>query len=385
MDNITVDMLKELAREKEPSCISIFLPTNRAGLEVNEMVDQKHLKYQVKEVRDKLKSLEIKNGEIEKLLKPVTGLIDDGGFWKHQSDGLAIFRNLKRFDFYTLPVPFEPFTLVADHFYPMPLIPYINEDCKFYMLALSLNYVRIYECYPYQLTELEIEDLVPEKLEEAVGYDYQEKNLQFRMGQTGFGRSMFHGQGNTNEEAKKLEILKFFRAVNDGLMKLLHDKQVPLILAAVDYLVPIYREANDYNNLQKNFIPGNPEHEDPVMLHEKARAILADCIDRGKSEKTKAFEQALSRQKASYKEEEIIQAAVDQRIDTLYIKNREEMWGTYEADTAKIIEQTRESGQGACLLNMAAMYTIQNNGKVYLLDHDEMPVPDSRLNAIFRY
>lgn len=385
MDHITIEKLKELARVNEPDCISIFIPTHRAGQEVNEMTDQKKFKNKVKEVRERLKSYGLAKDETEDLLEPLNELIDDTGFWKHQSDGLAVFRNRNTFDYYTLPVLFESFNYVADHFYIKPLIPYINDEGKFYLLALSLGSIKVYECYPHQINELEIEDLLPERLEEVVGYDYREKSLQFRSGQTGFNQSMFHGQGRSNEEEKKQEILKFFRTVNDGMMKLLHDKNIPLVLATVDYLTPIYREANAYKYLQEDFMPGNPEHEDPVLLHEKAKTLLEGYFNLHKKEKAQSFEQALSDQRASYKEDEIIPAAINKRVDTLFIKNREEMWGIFDYKSNKIFSRDKNSIQSSCLLNMSAIHTILNNGRVYLSDPDEMPEPVSLMNAIFRF
>lgn len=385
MDHITTSKLKELAKINEPHCISIFMPTYRAGKEVNEMIDQKHLKNQVKQVKNELKSYDLKDREIKKLLEPLNTLVDNTGFWKHQSDGLAIFRNHGFFEYYTLPVLFEPLVNVADHFYPMPLIPYINNEMKFYMLAVSQGGVKFYEGFSHQINQVEAEDLLPERLEEVVGFDFEEKHLQYRAGNDERGRATFHGHGKANNEADKTEILKYFKAVNNGIMKILHDKNLPLILAAVDYLVPIYKEANNYKYLYEEFIPGNPEYENPVLLHEKAKDMLKDYFNRDKQEKTSLFEQALANQKASYKEEEIVPAAISGRVDTLFVKKGEFMWGIYDKEKNQIRERDKEAAQNSCLLNMAAMHTIQNNGNVYLTETDEMPESSAKLNAVFRY
>jgi hypothetical protein len=55
-------------------------------------------------------------------------------------------------------------------------------------------------------------------------------------------------------------------------------------LAAVDYLVPLYTvKLIDYKHLEQEFISGNPEHEDPVLLHEKARELLKEYFNRKRS------------------------------------------------------------------------------------------------------
>jgi hypothetical protein len=61
------------------------------------------------------------------------------------------------------------------------------------------------------------------------------------------------------------------------------------------------------------------------------------------------------------------------------------LWGIYDKNTNKIITRDEKNGQNSCLLNMAAVHTILNNGSAYLMDADKMPEPSSKLNAIFRF
>ena len=382
--DLTIEKFKELAGINEPHCISIFIPTHRYGQEVIEMADQKTLKNQLKLVRNELEEYNLKNRDIDELLKPIEELVNDKSFWTHQSDGLAILRSKSHFVYYTIPVFFEPFTYINDHFYLKPLIPYLNDTTRFYLLTLSQHGAQLFEGFPHQIDQIEVDDLLPERLEEVTGYDFKEKNLQFRSGQTEGQQAMYHGHGKGKEE-DKTEILKYFRAVDQGVYEILKEKEVPLILAAVDYLVPLYREVNSYKNLEEDFIAGNPEHEDPVLLHEKAKAILRDHFNRERDEKASAFEQALSNAKASYKEEEIVPAAINQRVDTLFIRNLSELWGVFDRGKNEVILREEKGKSNVSLLNMAAVHTILNNGKVYLLDKEEMPAPSTKLNAIFRY
>jgi hypothetical protein len=384
MNYLSIDQFKNLAQINKPHCISIFIPTHRMGKEVMEMHDQKNLKNRLKEVREELDTYQLDKKKADQLLKPIETLVEDNGFWKHQSDGLAIFRNNDHFLHFTIPVYFDEFTYVNDHFYLKPLLPYINDDDKFYLLALSLSGAKLFEGFPHRIDELESEDLFPERPEEVLGYDFKEKNLQFRSGQAGNKQAMYHGHGKGKEDEKS-EIIKYFRDINEGVMKILKTKRVPLLIAAVDYLIPLYREVNSYKYLEQEFIAGNPEHEDPVLLHEKAREILKVHFNRKPSEKASAFEQALSDAKASYREEEIVPGAINQKVDTLFIRNGEELWGVFDKNTNAIVIRNEKRGQNSCLLNMAAIHTILNNGSAYLLDAEKMPEPNSKLNAIFRF
>ncbi len=384
MNSFTHNKFKELAQVNKPYCISIFIPAHRAGKEVNEKIDQLNLKNMVQEVEKELESRKLGNRQIAELLQPIINLIEDSGFWNNQSDGLAIFRNKDIFVYYTVPVLFDEFLYISDHFYLKPMIEYLNDSGKYYLLSLSLSGAKLYEGFPHQIDELLVDDLLPGKLQDVVGYDYVEKNLQFRSGQEGTGKSMYHGHGKGKEE-DKTEILKFFRAINDGVMKVIKNRKRPLVIAAVDYLLPLYKEVNEYPHLVDEFIQGNPEQEDPVLLHEKVRRILAPYFDNEKNVLIASFEKALSKNLASYKEEYIIPASYNQKVDTLFVRNREVMWGLYDKESNKILPREQQSEFKTCLLNFAAVNTFLNNGNVFLLEQDEMPEPKSKLNAIYRF
>jgi hypothetical protein len=384
MNTFTTNTFKEIAQIQEPHCISIYIPAHRAGKEVNEKIDQLNLKNQIQKVTKELESWQLDNREIDQLLAPVKKLEEDTGFWNNQSDGLAIFRNKNKFEYYTLPIAFQEFTYISDHFYVKPLIPYINDDGKYYLLALSLSEVKFFEGFPHQINEVEVHDLLPEQLEDAVGHDFKEKHLQFRTGQTSTDSSLFHGHGKGNEDEKP-EIIKYFRAINKGLMKIINTRKRPLVLATVDYLFPLYKEVNEYQNLWDDFIAGNPEHTDPVLLHEKTRELLREYFTSDQSKVQENYEQALSNNQASYKEDEIIAAAFNQRIDTLMVKNRENMWGMFDKESNTVKPRDQQSQFKSCMFNFAAVHTLLNGGNVYLMEPDEMPEPGSKLNAIFRF
>lgn len=384
MNTFSEKIFKELAHINQAHSISIYIPTHRAGMEVNEKIDQLNLKNQVQKVAKELESWKLDNREIDQLLTPVNNLIKDSGFWNNQSEGLAIFCNKDRFEFYTLPVAFQEFVYVSDHFYLKPMIPCLNDEGKYYLLALSLSEAKVFEGSTHQINEVKVNDLLPGQLEDAVGYDFKEKHLQFRTGQTGTENTLYHGHGKGNEDEKH-EILKYFRAINDGLMKVIKNKNRPLVIATVDYLFPIYKEVNEYKNLLKGFIAGNPEHVDPVLLHNKAKALLHDYFSKNRMKFWYTFEQALKNNLVSFDEEEIISAAYNHRIEILIVKKHENLWGVFDPENSIVRFREQQPLFKSCMLNFAAVHTILNGGNVYLMEPGEMPEPGAKLNAVFRF
>ena len=91
MTLITKKEITELHEVNHENCISIFIPTHRAGKKVLNEADSLVLKNQLKDVKEKLERKGLQNDVIDKMTAPVQKLIDDSGFWREQSDGLALF------------------------------------------------------------------------------------------------------------------------------------------------------------------------------------------------------------------------------------------------------------------------------------------------------
>lgn|SRR3989338_2850282 len=123
----------------------------------------------------------------------------------------------------------------------------------FYILAISQNRVRLFSCDEREAREVpQVALKIPKSVVEEVG-------------------SVEHGPERENT---KLRIEEFFRLVDRGLLKALKNGREPLLLAAVDFLVPLYRRANTYPHLFESHVPGNPDRMTARDLHGKAMGIL---------------------------------------------------------------------------------------------------------------
>lgn len=373
-----------LSRIHEAFCVSIFIPTHRAGQPVLNREDAVLLKNQVAEVRDKLEGQGLHPREIERLLEPVYHLLEDGEFWRHQSDGLAVFLTDGFFSTYTLPVRFSAFNHVSNAFYLKPLMPMFTGDGRFFLLTLDLEDPRFYEGTRYSITEVQVEDLIPSRMEEVVGYDYEEKSLQFRNQRGGQPSVMFHGRGEGKDDRKD-ELLQYFRAIDKGLMAMLHDEDPPMVFAGQDYLFPIYKTANTYQHLYPKHLSGNPAHKDVLQLHEEAWELLQEHFDRKRREKQDAFRQHQGTGRTESDIRNIIPAALEGKIDTLFLQNHSDIWGIYNPSNGKVDVQEVYHAPNVSLLNLAAIQVFLQGGSVYLLESEDMPDNTSKVNALFRY
>lgn len=373
-----------LAGIHDTHCISLFIPTSRAGKEVDSGIGQLRLKNSLKELRNKLEQFGLRKKEIDANVNLIEPLLNDVHFWRNQSDGLAVFVYHKKMEHYTLPVSFKEYIYVADHLYLLPVIPFFNDDGTFYLLLLSLQNIQLFECSRHYITGIELSDLIPGRLEDAVGYDYQEKSLQHRSGQGGEAGAIFHGHGAGKDDRDK-EIEKFFRAVDDGLMKILHDDRLPLVMGCVDHYYPLYKSVSGYRNIFPEHISGNLDKEDPALLHEKAWLLMDDHFKQHKNKKIEQFRNLSAGAKTTAEINEILPLAVDGRVDTLFIQEGKDKYGLYDHLSGEVTPDDQERCYHPSLYNLAALHTLQTGGQAFILRPAEMPLTDTEINALLKY
>ncbi|SMO40266.1 hypothetical protein SAMN06265379_101544 [Saccharicrinis carchari] len=385
MKLISKKEINELHDVQQENCISIFIPTHRAGKKVLQQEDALALKNQLKEVKIKLEKKGIHADDIDNITAPVQQLIDDTSFWREQSDGLAIFIADGFLKIYSLPIYFKEFNYISNSFYLKPLMPMFVGDGSFYLLMLERSNVKLYECTQHSLTEIRIEDLIPETKQDRVGYDYEQKNLQFRTGQGGSGQAMYHGQEAATGKREN-EIKKYMRAINDGLAPLFREENKPMVIAAQRPLFDTYREVNTYPNVMEENLNVDFSDTDIFEAHELAWEMVAPVFDQKRKDKIALFFEVQGTGKTAIGIDKIIPAAIDGRIDALFCENKSDIFGNYkEENNAIVVTQSEEVANTKSLMNVAAIKTFLNGGDVYLLDKEEMPNPNSRINALYRY
>lgn len=258
-------------------------------------------------------------------------------------------------------------------------------DGDFYLLMLERSNVKLYECTHYSFTEIDIEDLIPETKQDRVGYDYEQKNLQFRTGQAGTGQTMYHGQEAATGKREN-EIKKYLRAINDGIAPLFREENRPMLIAAQRPLFDTYKEVNTYPHLMEEFLNINFGDTDIYEAHELAWGMMAPVFDQKRKDKIALFLEVEGTGKTAIGIDKIIPAAINGKVDALFCENKADIFGNYkEENNAITVTQSEEDDNTISLMNVAAVKTFIKGGDVYLLDKDEMPNPNSRVNALYRY
>lgn len=385
MDILNPTDLKSLIAQDGKWCVSLYMPTHRVGRDQQQ--DPIRLKNLLAEAETKLLANGVRRPEVQKLMRSGEDLLWNKDFWQHQSNGLAIFLANDFSVIYRLPAQFEELLLIGSNFHIKPLLPLLGRGIKFYVLAVSLKQVRLFQGNAETMSEIELN--FPTSMDESLWMDEPERYLNLHSGSisTSEGRGgtgIFHGHNIGDEEKKN--ILRFFHSVDQGLNSLVEDKTIPMVVAGVDYLLPIYREASTYNNLLEDGITGNPDREDLQELHEQAWNMLKPIFEENQKKAFEKFQQ-LSGQQSPLSVNDIInavKAAHFGQVETLFVPLGVQIWGRYDAENNKVIVDSKPGPQNEDLLDLAAAETIVNSGQVFAVPREQLP-GDGDLAVILRY
>ncbi len=381
--------VKELLNHRGFPAISIYVPTVRAGKEVQQ--NTIILKNSINDAEDRLEKLGYRQPELRKLISPIQTLLDSGLFREERSDGFALFQaEGAPMRYYHLPLHFQSLTVVSDIYHISPLLPLLDGNTiSFYLLAISQNNVRLLKGDMFSILEINIPGL-PGNLAEAVPSIVPEKTLQFHTGAppvSGARRAaIFHGHG-ANIDAEKDNITRFCRRVNEALHDELKETEAPLILAGPEPVLPMFRDIAEYQNIPEVTISGNPELVTDTELHKKALQILSPGREQWRAVEINKFNQLHGTGKTLDNPEHIVTAACGGRVDTLMVASEEHCWGKLDRQNLQVELHTEPEPDDTDLLNVAVMETLMNGGTAFNVTPEEIMVNGEprKLTAVLRF
>lgn len=190
----------------------------------------------------------------------VNDLIDDDDFWAFQSRSLAVFVTPDSIRTYRLPNHLTEMVQVSDRFHLKPLIRAVTVPQHAFVLALAENEVRVIEVLADAAGE---EIKVPGMPKDAAS-----------VAGTANVNSRSHSGRLGGSEGQKVHLRAYCRRVDAALRPLLAGRSEPLILAATDPLLSMYRSVNTYANFAAPSIETSPVRITPGELGTQARAVL---------------------------------------------------------------------------------------------------------------
>jgi hypothetical protein len=373
MKLFSMDALRSLTAPQERPCLSIYMPGVKAGGEVRQ--NSIRFKNLLKQAEEIMVEAGYRGADTRLFLGPGYELVVDEMFWQRLSEGFVVFLSTNTTRFYRLPLTFEEMVLLGDSFYIKPLMPLLINNGHFYILALSQQSIRLFEGTRDGVDEIDINDM-PQSLAEALRWDDPEPQLQHHASEgpsTWGGKdATFHGHG-VGKDDQKNNILRYFQKIDRSLKKFLADENAPLVLAAVDYLHPIYRQANTYPNLLDKGLTGNPDQIKKETLHKEAWQIVEPLFQREQEQAAALFQQHQGSEHVIEDLASIVPAAIYGQISHLFVETGTQQWGVFDPDTGQVKFHEEQTPESSDLLDIAASHTFLNGGEVYAMSSAELP------------
>lgn len=384
MDQYSKTQFEALTNPKASPCISVYLPTHRSGVEVNERQDMLRLKNLLQTVESELENSEFGPREIQGLLKPAYELLENDRFWRQQLEGLAIFLAPDFSKIVKLPHGVEERFVINDTFYIAPVIPLLADRRLFYLLLISRKDSRLYEADQYHMQEVPVNGL-PNGMDDVIHYEEKGGKQLFRKGgNPNMGGGSYHGHGGGVADDKEY-VHKYLKEVDQTLWaEILGRQQVPLVLAGVDYMLAAYRQISRYNYIWEDQITGNLDRETPEVLYERAKQVLDGYFTRETGKAIEQYKNHSTTQQTASVPEDVILGSFHGQIADLFVEQGEHIWGRYHPDTEQLHIHDEQQESDECLINQAIIKTLDHGGAVHVLPAEDMPAK-SKVAAFLRF
>jgi hypothetical protein len=378
-------LFEQLANYRSNCCITVYLPTHRAGKEVNEQHDRIAFKNSLQQVRLLLQDKGLNQAEIEQIVEPGYKLLREDTIWYNLTNGMAIFMARDFFKFTRLTVTPKEEIFINNSFYLRPLVPALADTGHeyFYVLLISKKRAAFFRADAFYMEEIIIEEL-PRGVDDVVHFEEKDDLKLFRMGDSGTGVANFHGIGAGKPDEKE-NLALYMKEIDRTLwQKVLGREQAPLLLAAIDYLIPIYKSVSAYQYIWDDPLIGNFEHHSVPMLYQAAAEKMQPFFEKHHKVALETYFNKLATSLTSSMPESVIPATYYGKVSDLFVDENAHLWGTFDAQNNQLkLHGTKEDGDD-CMIDKAVIETILHGGQVHMLPADQMP-KGSTIAALMRY
>jgi hypothetical protein len=386
MDVICSNDIKRIIQRDGGAHVSIFMPTHhKGGVDQQDPVRLKNL---LRTAEQKLVAKGMRAAEARVMLKPAEGLLTDNLFWRQQSDGLALFIDPGIYLYYRVPIAIREEVGVGERFNIKPLVSLLSDCGWYYVLAISQDEIRLLQCTRFGSLRINLDDL-PKNMSEALKLEMSGNRIQYHVpapaGGSNFGGSTAIQTGESSRpDYVKRNIMQYLDQISKGIKTILKEETAPMILAAVNYLHPMYHTANTYRYLLSEGILGNPEGVIDDILREQAWKIVSHYIEKTHQDAVADYNKSAGTGLTANGLNDVIPAAYHGRVRFLFMEEGAQQWGNFNAENNTVTAHSQPEAVDEDLVELAAFQTLEHAGTVYVMKHEAVP-GGAPVSAILRF
>lgn len=382
MDALDHDYRTVLLASHEPPCLSLYQPTHRAHPDKQ----QDPIRF-----RNLLKELELSlvrkyaGRERAPILRPFHDLAENGDFWNHALDGIAIFATSDLFKVYRLQRPVRELAVAADSFHTKPLMRILQSADRYHVLGLNREEATLFEGSRYALDAVELAPEFPRTAADVVGVKEGEPERKKRAyGREGPGLTTRHGT-DVRQDVVDNETERFFRAVDEAVLEQYSRPYgMPLLLAALPQHHHLFRVVSRNPFLLPNTIDTHPSAMSLDELRERAWQLLLPRYLERLSGLIDQFGASRAEDRSGADLAEIAWASAAGRVSTLLIEADRVVPGRFEPETGAIEFAGLDDPGVDDLLDDLGEHALKTGGEVVIVPSERMPT-DTGIAAIYRF
>jgi hypothetical protein len=313
---------------------------------------------------------------------PARSLVADEFFWRQQEGGLAIFLVPEFSRIHKLPSAVPERVVVGDHLRILPLLPLVDAG-QFWLLALSAARTRLYQGTRQSLAEVTDLDLPQGVGEVRQETEYQQTQYASPVGRRG-GLAKAQSFGGDPEDVRKTELIALLRRVAAAIEPSIKRSPAPVVLAAHPEIRGHFREIARWGEIVPDDISENPDALAEPEFHHRAWACIEPIVASAPAERLDLLNARLGTGRAATAAEDIIAAAREGRVDTLFIGGDGHIWGRLGESGGQIAVHEGEAEGDMDLLDYAALMTLRHGGVVAPVERALLP-GSGQTAALLRY
>lgn len=369
VDIPTLPEIQTLFAQRHKASVSIYLATTPQTQHIGEAAIA--LSNLIKEADSQLEAAGVDKRERWAIVEQLEEVSEDEDFWKFQANSLAIFATPESHRSYRLPNKLTPMVQVADRFHLKPLIRAVSVEQHAFVLAVAENEVRLIEVFSdMPAAEVRVPDM-PRDAASAVG--------------TATVNTRSHSSGRLHgSEGQKVNLRKFCRKLDAALRPVLSGRHEPLILAAAEPLLSIYRSVNTYPEFASQAIETSPVRIPEHELAKAARPILDQRHAKTIEAFTALYRERENDGRATTDVAMAARAATFGAIDTLMVDIDEVVIGRIDEKSGAVTFADEASADTYGIVDEIAGRTLAAGGKVIGERRTNIPNEGS-LAAVLRY
>lgn len=384
MNTFDDDYSAGLFDEVDPPCLSLYQPTHRTHPANRQ--DPIRFGNLVKRFEESLMQRFPKQ-QTSALLEPFVELANDGPFWNHTLDGLAVLGSKDFLRIYKLQRSVSELAVVADSFHIKPLMRILQSADRYHVLGLSRHEMKLFEGNRDVLDEFEPSPGIPRTLTEALGEELTEphRTVASYGGAHGESSAMHHGHGGKESEVD-IDAERFFRAVDRGILEN-HSQPtgLPLILAALPEHHHMFHEVSHNPFLIADSVPVHPDALPSIEeLRQRAWELMEPHYLARLTALAEEFGEARSKELGADELAQVAKAVAEGRVSTLLIEASRVVPGRLDEATGAVELDDLQEPEVDDVLDDLGELARKMGGKVIIVPAEQMPT-ETGMAAVYRY